>query len=745
MRLKNITLEGFQSYTEREFIDLEDLSLVAVVGPNGAGKTTMLNGIEFALFGKFRGDAINSVISRGAKQAEVIVQFELSGDTYKIRRVKGSNRHEVYLNVRDDDMEDGWRVLQEKHPSVVDSRIRDLIGMDYETARTTWLIGQNDFGAFCELKPSPRRAVLTNAFGLNRYVELAERADTNLKQSQAELSEVRVKLDQVLARRTALESEVADPELHPLTDAGLEEEEKRIEGEDEKVTSALSVDLGDVESLQQHLATAEQNLRETLAAHEREVSRHAEDVRRAEKSVAQAQSAVTQAQGNRDAAASAAWMVEDAKEDMESSHQRVATVEEAIPGLREVVMKHANAISAHAAKMESAIKQGHEINDRLATLNRTAHGHEGECFACGQALSEERAQSMLQQLEKEKVELKAEHDASQQAQQQAVQDKGAAEQEVKKAESALREAQRAMSRAEQEHRDAERASQSLPQLEELLSAATKQLSEATQEQEAVAGVDAPVLDEQRVQSLRLEASEAEQKLRDAKESSGNRQQLRAQRDSLRSRQKRVWAEQQRRERVSKEIADLDGPQKEFEGKVAAIEKDVVTYQALREAFRPAGIPAMILAGVVEELNDDANDVLMDLGGQFGVNVTTQRENASGGVEEKVMIYVTTPEGEIDYTTLSGSERFRCALALRIALARCIARRTGTPIETIIMDEGWGALDEEYRKAVQDVLVELSTDFSVYTVSHIDEIKAAFPTVIEVNKDEGTSRAEVLSR
>jgi len=110
-----------------------------------------------------------------------------------------------------------------------------------------------------------------------------------------------------------------------------------------------------------------------------------------------------------------------------------------------------------------------------------------------------------------------------------------------------------------------------------------------------------------------------------------------------------------------------------------------------------------------------------------------------------MIHVPTPEGEIDYTSLSGSERFRCALALRIALARCIARRTGTPIETIIMDEGWGSLDDEYRKAVQDVLIDLSDDFSVYTVSHIDEIKASFPTVIEVNKDTGTSRAEVLNR
>lgn len=745
MRLKTITLEGFQSYTERETVDLEGLDLVAVIGPNGSGKTTLLNGIEFALFGKFRGDAINSVISRGAKQAEVTIQFALNGSTYEVRRVKGSNRHEVYVKVSDDTAEDGWRVLEEKNPSMADPYLRDLIGMDYDTARTTWLIGQNDFGAFCEMKPSPRREVLTTAFGLNRYTALAARADENLTVSQRGLGEARVKLDQVVTRRTSLENDVADQELHSLTDDDLTTEETRIEEEDEKVTAALSADLGDVDALQQKLSTAEQTLRETLSAHEREANRHTEDIRRAERAVAQAQAAVDQARTNRDTASAAAWDIEDAKEDLESAQARVAEIDKALPALRETVMEQGNAISTNGAKMDAAIRQGHEVNERIATLQRNAHGHEGECFACGQALSDERAAAMLDQLQKEKSDLKAEHDAAKDAQGQAQNGKQGAEQKVKQAESALRDAQRAASKAEQEHRDAERASQALPQLEEALAATQKQLTEATTEHETATKTDPPVLDEQRVQNLRREVTDAQEKVQAAKESSGNRQELRGQRDALRSRQKRVWAEQQRRERIAKEIAALDGPQKEFEETVASLENDVLTYQTLREAFRPAGIPAMILAGVVEELNDDANDILMDLGGQFGVNVTTQREKANGGVDEKVMIYVTTPEGEIDYSTLSGSERFRCALALRIALARCIARRTGTPIETIIMDEGWGALDDEYRKAVQDVLTELSTDFSVYTVSHIEEIKASFPTVIEVNKDTGTSRAEVLTR
>lgn len=745
MRLKNITLEGFQSYTEQETVTLDGLDLVAVIGPNGAGKTTLLNGIEFALFGKYRGDGINSVISRGAKQASVTVEFSLNDSTYRVRRVKTSTRHEVHVAVADDTAEDGWKVLEEKNPKFADPFLTDLLGMDYQTARTTWLIGQNDFGAFCELKPAPRREVLTNAFGLNQYADLADKADQHLSTSDRALAQARFKLDQVLARRSALENDVADTELHTLTDEDLAQEETRIEQEDEKVTSALSSDLGDVDSLQARYTSAQKSLQEVLDAHERDARRYTEDQRRTARAVEQAQSAAGKARDARDTASATAWDMDDLTEALASTQKHVTEIEQALPGMREAIIEHNSTISTHTTTMTAAVKQAQEINERIATLQRTAHGHEGECFACGQALSEDRARDMAAKLRTESSDLKKEHDASQAAVTQAQQDKQAAETAVRQAERDLRAAQQQAQKAQQEHREAERAAESIPQLEQALSDAQSVLTEAEAEQQKVAEVEPPVLDEDRVKTLRADVEKTKTQVQAAKEASGNRQQLRAQRDELRARQKRVWAEQQRRERVAKELADLDAPQAKLQAEHDDLAKDVETYRTLREAYRPAGIPAMILAGVVEELNDDANDVLADLGGQFGVNVTTQREKANGGVDEKVMIYVTTPEGEVDYASLSGSERFRCALALRIALARCIARRTGTPIETIIMDEGWGALDEEYRKAVQDVLAELSNDFSVYTVSHIDEIKASFPTVIEVTKDTGTSRAEVHGR
>ena len=41
-----------------------------------------------------------------------------------------------------------------------------------------------------------------------------------------------------------------------------------------------------------------------------------------------------------------------------------------------------------------------------------------------------------------------------------------------------------------------------------------------------------------------------------------------------------------------------------------------------------------------------------------------------------------------------------------------------------------------------MLTDLSRDFAILTVSHVEDVKESFPTVIEVSKDSGTSRVAV---
>jgi len=89
---------------------------------------------------------------------------------------------------------------------------------------------------------------------------------------------------------------------------------------------------------------------------------------------------------------------------------------------------------------------------------------------------------------------------------------------------------------------------------------------------------------------------------------------------------------------------------------------------------------------------------------------------------------------------------RINLALRLGISEVIARRSGYKgkIETLIIDEGLSALDEEGRQATFEILRQLRQRFSkILVISHLDDVKDAFETRLVVSKSAtGQSIAEI---
>ena len=52
---------------------------------------------------------------------------------------------------------------------------------------------------------------------------------------------------------------------------------------------------------------------------------------------------------------------------------------------------------------------------------------------------------------------------------------------------------------------------------------------------------------------------------------------------------------------------------------------------------------------------------------------------------------------------SGGEAFRIDFALRIAISKLLARRAGTALQTLIIDEGFGSQDEEGLAHIMEAL------------------------------------------
>ena len=67
------------------------------------------------------------------------------------------------------------------------------------------------------------------------------------------------------------------------------------------------------------------------------------------------------------------------------------------------------------------------------------------------------------------------------------------------------------------------------------------------------------------------------------------------------------------------------------------------------------------------------------------------------------------------------------------------------IDTMFIDEGFGSLDEESLAKAIDTLIDLQkSGRMIGVISHVEELKAAFPAILEVKKSrEGHSRASFL--
>jgi exonuclease SbcC len=163
--------------------------------------------------------------------------------------------------------------------------------------------------------------------------------------------------------------------------------------------------------------------------------------------------------------------------------------------------------------------------------------------------------------------------------------------------------------------------------------------------------------------------------------------------------------------------------------------DLGLYQDLREAFSKRGVPAMIIETAVPELETSANNLLSDMtDGRMHVRIETQREIKTGELREALDIIISDELGSRPYELYSGGEAFRIDFAIRIALSKLLARRAGAQLRSLFIDEGFGTQDARGREHLISAINTIQDDFDlILVITHIEELKEAFPTRIEVEK------------
>jgi exonuclease SbcC len=164
------------------------------------------------------------------------------------------------------------------------------------------------------------------------------------------------------------------------------------------------------------------------------------------------------------------------------------------------------------------------------------------------------------------------------------------------------------------------------------------------------------------------------------------------------------------------------------------------FDELRLAFGKKGIQAMIIEAAIPEIEFEANRLLARVtAGRMHVRFETQRETLKGDTVETLDINIADELGTRPYELFSGGEAFRVNFAIRIALSKLLARRAGAQLQMLVIDEGFGTQDAEGRERLVQAITSIQDDFErILVITHIEELKDAFPVRIEVTKtDDGS--------
>jgi exonuclease SbcC len=188
------------------------------------------------------------------------------------------------------------------------------------------------------------------------------------------------------------------------------------------------------------------------------------------------------------------------------------------------------------------------------------------------------------------------------------------------------------------------------------------------------------------------------------------------------------------------VAVLDGlrkRKKKLEDDRSELGLQIGRYKTLERAFGKDGVPALLIEQALPEIEMKANEILGRLSDDsMHLHFETQtkyKDEKRKDLRETLEIQVSDGAGLREYEMFSGGEAFRVNFAIRLAR-----------LQMLVIDEGFGSQDTMGRQRLIHAINAVHTDFAkILVITHLDELKDAFPTRIEVEKTERGSTVQVI--
>lgn len=223
--------------------------------------------------------------------------------------------------------------------------------------------------------------------------------------------------------------------------------------------------------------------------------------------------------------------------------------------------------------------------------------------------------------------------------------------------------------------------------------------------------------------------------------------LQSQLDAFRAHKERLFQEKGSLTGLHTQYQSLQQEYQAHQKRLEQIEESIEDYYQLAQAAGKDGIQALLIEEAIPEIEQEANTLLSKLtDNQAHIVIESLRDLKKGGTKETLDIKISDAAGIRPYELFSGGEAFRIDFALRVAISKLLARRAGTALQTLIIDEGFGSQDDDGLNHIMDTIYKIQDDFpKIIIVSHLPSMKDQFPVHFMIEKKPYGSSVRVFEQ
>ncbi len=696
-----LKMENFFSHKDSE-IDFSKFSSALLIGntegdynkSNGSGKSAVFEAILWCLFNKSRAAMMDEIVRWGETTCSVTLTFKHSDSEYMVRRNRNRMNSTSSVEFFILNKAGEWQDISGSTSGDTNLKIESTIKLDHKTFINSVYFRQNDISEFAESEPSRKKDILKSIVDISRWddydkISRKKARDINveckvLRKSVQNYDSVVEKLEQV--RLEIKESKRKSSSLSSSLKVASEELES-LGSQYALIKKSLDTDTYD--KVVEQLKTLKKNGKkysEKRADTQSRISKHAEDIAAIELKISSLKGKI----GDRE-------LVEVSDDDIEGLRTQLTDFKSKKQSSEEMLM---------------SISQI-EISD-------------GICYTCNQPVDSALHAEMLNKHQERESRFKAALSES---------NKKILEIEIM-LEDLLR-GKRSNAEIEKIHSSLDSLKYKLDIAKESRERLDKEFDDLTNSIEQVRfkiknnnNILESIKNDD-FQALRLKIRE----LRDQKES------LSAQ---ISEEDKSVGRLMERESL----LVEQESAMRSDKAKISKMLERIALFDKLSKAFGKGGIQTILLDAVIEDLETTANKTLASICNEPAVIVLeTQRVGSDGSSIVETLDLKVRKDGHLqNFKSLSGGEKFRISLALRIALSDISSRYGGSSLEFLLLDEVNSPLDRfGVETLFVNVIKSLEDRYKILVITHDESLKERFDNVINITKVNGESELEFIER